>query len=176
MAVRLRLPDPTNKDTRYLAARERLVTMVHLHWAVLLRAIAETFGVVVLAFASSVIFGSNIVSTLLWYLALFMILRLLWKVYDWYVERVMITDKRILKASGVITRSVQTMPLTKVTDLTYKRDPLGRLLGYGEFVVESAGQDQALSNIKYLPRPDRLYLTLCDMMFGGAPAPRSDDD
>jgi hypothetical protein len=68
------------------------------------------------------------------------------------------------------------MPLTNVTDLTYKRDPLGRLLGYGEFVVESAGQDQALSNIKYLPRPDRLYLTLVDMMFGGAPAPRNDDD
>jgi len=176
MALRLRLPDPTTRDTRYLAARERLVTMVHLHWAVLLRVIGETSGVIVLAFLSSVLFGANIISTLLWYLALVMILRLMWKVYEWYVERVMITDKRILKASGVITRSVQTMPLTKVTDLTYKRDPLGRLLGYGEFVVESAGQDQALSNIKYLPRPDRLYLTLCDMMFGGAPAPRGDDD
>ncbi|HMA46233.1 MAG TPA: hypothetical protein VKP11_03365, partial [Frankiaceae bacterium] len=52
-----------------------------------------------------------------------------------------------------------------------RRDLAGRLLGYGTFIVESAGQEQALRQIDYLPRPDRLYLTLCDMMFGGAPTP-----
>ena len=58
------------------------------------------------------------------------------------------------------------MPLTKVTDLTYERSPLGRLLGYGTFIMESAGQDQALSRVDYLRSPDRLYQRLSQQMFG----------
>jgi membrane protein YdbS with pleckstrin-like domain len=163
---------------KYLAARERLVTTVRLHWAILLPSIGQTLGVVVLALAIDIIAGPSLVSTVLWWAVLAMVVRMLWKLYDWNVERLMITDKRILKISGIVTRKVATMPLVKVTDLIYKRDPMGRLLGYGEFIVESAGQDQALAQIEYLPRPDRLYLTLCDMMFGGAPSPAGarDDD
>jgi hypothetical protein len=43
------------------------------------------------------------------------------------------------------------MQLTKVTDMTFQRSPIGRLLGFGEFILESAGQDQALTNLGYLP-------------------------
>jgi len=41
----------------------------------------------------------------------------------------------------------------------------GRILGYGEFIVESAGQDQALSHIKFLPYPEQLYLEVCGLIF-----------
>ena len=58
------------------------------------------------------------------------------------------------------------MPLRKVTDMTYERSVLGRLLGYGEFIMESAGQDQALSRVPYLPRPDSLYLEVSQLLFG----------
>ncbi|WP_462202797.1 PH domain-containing protein [Frankia sp. CcWB3] len=178
--VRLQLPDPAQRDTKYLASQERLVMMVRSHWAVLLPVFLQTIGAVLLALVANILLASQdvdagIITTLLWYFALFMILRMLWGVVDWQFEHLMITDKRLLKVSGIFFRKVQTMPLSKITDLTYNRDPLGRLLGYGEFVVESAGQDQALSKIKFLPRPDRLYLTLVDMTFGGAPAPAGDD-
>ena len=45
------------------------------------------------------------------------------------------------------------MPLTKVTDMSFKRSFPGRLLGYGEFIVESAGQDQALRNVRIYSVP-----------------------
>lgn len=178
--VRLQLPDPALRDLKYLASQERLVSMVRPHWAVLLRVFAETVGAVLLALIVNILFATHgvnaqLVTTLLWYFALFMILRMLWQITDWHLDHLMITDKRLLKVSGIFFRKVQTMPLSKITDLTYNRDPLGRLLGYGEFVVESAGQDQALSRLPYIPRPDRLYLTLLDMTFGGAPSPASDD-
>ena len=41
----------------------------------------------------------------------------------------------------------------------------GQLLGFGEFVVESAGQDQALRHIEYLPYPEQLYLEVCGLIF-----------
>jgi len=49
------------------------------------------------------------------------------------------------------------MPLAKVTDMSFQRPPMGRLLGYGEFIVESAGQNQALRIVDHLPYPEQLY-------------------
>jgi PH (Pleckstrin Homology) domain-containing protein len=66
------------------------------------------------------------------------------------------------------------MPLAKVTDLTYERSPLGRLLGYGTFIMESAGQDQALSRVDFLRSPDQLYQRLSQELFG--PDQREDGD
>ena len=71
-----------------------------------------------------------------------------------------------LLSPGVLTRKVAMMPLTKVTDMSFQRSFAGRLLGFGEFIVESAGQDQALRNIDHIPYPEQLYLEVCGMLFG----------
>ncbi len=57
------------------------------------------------------------------------------------------------------------MPLAKVTDMSFQRSAMGQLLGYGEFIVESAGQDQALRNVDLLPHPEQLYLEICGLIF-----------
>ena len=62
-----------------------------------------------------------------------------------------VTLQRFMLATGIVTRKVNMMPLAKVTDMSFQRSPMGRILGYGEFILESAGQDQALSNVGYLP-------------------------
>jgi hypothetical protein len=50
--------------------------------------------------------------------------------------------------------------------MSFQRSFSGRLLGFGEFIVESAGQDQALRNIDHIPYPEQLYLEVCGMLFG----------
>jgi hypothetical protein len=47
--------------------------------------------------------------------------------------------------------------------MSFQRSALGRLLGYGEFIVESAGEEQALRTIDFLPYPDQLYLEVCGL-------------
>jgi hypothetical protein len=42
------------------------------------------------------------------------------------------------------------------------------MLGFGEFIVESAGQDQALRVIDHIPYPEQLYLEVCEMLFGSS--------
>ncbi len=68
------------------------------------------------------------------------------------------------------------MPLTRVTDMSFRRSALGRLLGYGEFIVESAGQEQALRTINFLPYPEQLYLEVCGLVFPGAVAEAQQDE
>jgi hypothetical protein len=50
--------------------------------------------------------------------------------------------------------------------MTYDRSLLGRLVGYGKFVLESAGQDQALSVIDHVPDADTHYRAICTQLFG----------
>jgi hypothetical protein len=71
----------------------------------------------------------------------------------------------MLLTSGFITRKVAMMPLVKVTDMSFQRDLEGRLLGYGTFILESAGQDQAFRVVDHLPYPEQLYLEVCGLIF-----------
>ena len=64
------------------------------------------------------------------------------------------------------------MPLSKVTDMSFQRSFGGRILGYGELIVESAGQNQALDRVPYIPYPEQLYLLVCGILFpAGAEEP-----
>ena len=88
-----------------------------------------------------------------------------WQFVDWYFDRFILTNKRVMVIAGVVTRHVAMMPLLRVTDMKYEQSPLGRMLNYGTFVMESAGQDQALREIKHLPNPNELYLRVCEEMY-----------
>jgi membrane protein YdbS with pleckstrin-like domain len=88
-----------------------------------------------------------------------------WSVADWYYDRFILTNKRVMVVKGLVTRNVAMMPLLRVTDMKYEQSPLGRVLNYGTFVLESAGQDQALREVKHLPNPNELYLRVVEEMY-----------
>ena len=90
--------------------------------------------------------------------------------HDWFVA----TDKRLLLFYGFITQKVAMMPLIKVTDMSYDRSMLGRILGYGNFVLESAGQDQALRTSTGCPTPTPLPRHLRRDLRGRGPRPGPD--
>ena len=99
-------------------------------------------------------------------LAIFALIgRALWKVARWRVDQFIITSARVLTVAGLANRQVSMLPLRKLTDMSYQRSSLGMLLGYGEFVIESAGEAQGLRRVQYLPRPDELYLQLSELLF-----------
>jgi len=110
---------------------------------------------------------------IIWLLWLVLLLRLIWKAVNWSVDYFVVTSERLLLTRGFLTRRVNMMPLSKVTDMSFKRSFQGRMLGYGEFIVESAGQDQALRNVEYIPYPEQLYLLVCGMLF---PSSADDED
>ena len=105
-----------------------------------------------------------------WYAALAGALYLLWRYLNWRHDWFVATDKRFLLFYGFIRRKVAMMPLTKVTDMTFDRSIMGRIIGYGTFLLESAGQDQALGHIEYVPDAERHYRAICTVLFGSTDA------
>jgi membrane protein YdbS with pleckstrin-like domain len=153
--------------SRYLLPHERQVISVHQHPAVLIWPIFLTLiGLGVAGWlGSSVAHGNTAAVVVIWLLWGILLLRLVWKVIQWLFDYFVITSQRLLLVKGFPYRRANMMPLAKVTDMSFNRSPMGQLLGYGEFVVESAGQDQALRNVDYLPYPEQLYLEVCGLIF-----------
>ena len=151
----------------YLLPTERRVIRVRMHWAVMAKNLVTTgLFLLLMIIAQSHLPTSALVDNLTFYLSLAAVLRFTLQTILWWIERIVITDKRVMLAEGVVTLNVGMMPLSKVTDLTFRRTFGGRMLGYGTLIVESAGQIQALNKIRYMPRPEEIYEALSELIFG----------
>ncbi len=151
----------------YLLPTERRVIRVRQHWASMMRHLTETALFLLLVVIAQAYLPPNvIVDNVTFYLGLVAVLRFTVLTILWWIERIVITDKRVMLAEGIITHNVGMMPLAKVTDLTFRRSLGGRMFGYGTLIVESAGQIQALNKISYMPRPEEIYEALSELVFG----------
>jgi uncharacterized membrane protein YdbT with pleckstrin-like domain len=152
---------------RYLLPHERQVITVHQHPAVLIRPVFEVLvGLAIAGWLTTVFAKANGTAVLvIWVLWGILFLRLAVKVFEWSETYFVVTSQRFLLATGLVTRKVNMMPLSKVTDMSFQRSTMGRILGYGEFILESAGQEQALNKVDHLPYPEQLYLEVCGLIF-----------
>jgi uncharacterized membrane protein YdbT with pleckstrin-like domain len=152
---------------RYLLPHERQVITVHQHPAVLIMPILEVLvGLAIAGWLSNALaHGNGTAILVIWILWGLVFVRLVVKVVEWSRTYFVVTSQRLLLSTGIVNTKVNMMPLAKVTDMSFQRTATGRLLGYGEFIVESAGQDQALSHIRFLPYPEQLYLEVCGLIF-----------
>jgi uncharacterized membrane protein YdbT with pleckstrin-like domain len=155
------------KIGRYLLKSEQRKFAVRRHWMALATTFLLFLGFLLLGFLLLVAFRDHPQGeTFAVFFIIFSVLWFLWFVLDWYFEEIVVTDRRVLLFTGVLNRKVGIMPLIKVTDLTFEQTLTGRTLGYGTFIIESAGQDQALSRIEYLPHPLLLYQRISEELFG----------
>lgn len=153
---------------RYLLPTERPVINIRRHWAVLAGSTIQSALLLLLGVLAARVFdGADFVRMVAIWFCVLVVARWAWIFCDWYVEKLVVTDKRLLLLTGIVSRNVAIMPLVKVTDLTFHRSATGLMLGYGRFVVESAGQDQALSTIDFVPKPEKLYIQISELLFGG---------
>ena len=167
----LKAPVAINK---YLLPREVQVATVRQHPAVLIPASAQALLGLVLVGVLTATIADGLVAGILWIGWGVLLLRLVWKIFNWAVDYFVVTSERLLYITGFLTRKAAMMPMNKVTDMSFQRTFPGRLMGYGEFIIESAGQNQALDRVRFIPYPEQLYLLVCGMLFKDSAA--DDDD
>jgi hypothetical protein len=57
------------------------------------------------------------------------------------------------------------VPLLRVTDMRYEQSLPGRLLNYGDFVIEGMGFLSRIRRVRSLPGPNELYLRIVEEMY-----------
>lgn len=77
-----------------------------------------------------------------------------------HMDRFVVTNMRVFRIHGVFSQSLATMPLVRILDITVRKPLIGRILGYGNFVFETAAQEQGLRVITTVARPDERDLTI----------------
>lgn len=152
---------------RYLTPAEKIVFRTRLHWVRIVRPWLLFFVVLLLTglVGSRFTGRSDNVSGALFLVVLGFLVYAGWRTFEWYREWFVGTDRRLMLTLGILTRKVAMIPLGKVTDMRYDRSPTGQLLGYGSFVLESAGQEQAFREVRYVPNPDVLYRRISEELF-----------
>jgi hypothetical protein len=160
---------PPREVNKYLLLHEHQVITVRMHPAVFATPVVIALGGLVLTVVlqGSILKAQSGLVAIIWILWGILFLRALWAVASWAVDYFVVTSQRMILTSGLLNRKVAMMPLNKVTDMSFQRPFAGRLFGYGEFIIESAGQDQALRNIPFIPYPEQLYLEVCNLLFPG---------
>jgi uncharacterized membrane protein YdbT with pleckstrin-like domain len=152
-----------------MVGNEQSVVSVRRHPALVMVPIAATLAGLLVVLILDTILPTQIpfVRDVLWTLWFAMVAWLSWKLALWWTDYFIVTNERVMLVTGLINRDVNMLPLGKVTDMRYRRPIVGRILGYGVFMMESAGQVQALSTVRFVPAPDEIYVRMCGLLFGG---------
>ena len=149
----------TPADARtYLGVGERVRIRTHQHWLVPLLSVTQATAMMPIA----ILLG--FVAPSVWWIQLGLALAavghqgyLFYRFLAWRTDQVIVTDQRIIRTSGVFTTTVDAVNLDQITDSTYRRSLIGHVFNYGTVRVGSAGQNQSLERIDFVPAPGAIY-------------------
>lgn len=163
---------------KYLLPDEVDFTLLRKHKAILLRPVVFlALGVIVAGVLTGFVgvhHGWALLAIGVFFLAV--LAYFTYQAIQWWVSYFVLTKHRCLQTSGLITRKVNMLPLSKVTDVILVRDFWGRMFNYGTLTLESAGTFQALGDVDFLPIPEQLYLEISMRIFFGNKADEPADD
>jgi hypothetical protein len=156
--IRRTLTDPDIGRHLLRDEGEVIVEIVRKHWVVYVMP-------VIIGYLGLVSLGVFVFSDLdlAWFPLLLGVALLLWagwKALAANLDCFVITNMRVFRVKGVLARSLATMPLGRILDITVVKPLIGRLLGFGHFTFESAAQAQGLREIRYVGSPDKRDLEI----------------
>jgi uncharacterized membrane protein YdbT with pleckstrin-like domain len=154
---------------RSLAVGEEYVAILHPHWKTLVLPVILTFVVVAVLLAGEVLIPANKAATIeRLVLAVVAIALLMWwlmyPILVWRTTVYELTTKRMRLRDGILTRNGRDIPLSRITDVSFRKGVLDRLLGCGTLVVESAGEhgELTLNEIPHVERVSSLLFQLVE--------------
>jgi uncharacterized membrane protein YdbT with pleckstrin-like domain len=126
---------------KLLSEDEQVVLETHPHWKTLVVPFLELLVVLAVAgfllgrFDQGWARWATVGVGLLFALVLFGVPLLRWR-----TTLFVITNRRVVTRSGILTRTGRDVPLNRVNDVTFSENLLERILRCGTLVVESAGE------------------------------------
>jgi uncharacterized membrane protein YdbT with pleckstrin-like domain len=151
-----------------LAAGEQSVLVLHPHWKTLVAPIAAAFVIVAALLVAEVLIPNGKMAGIerLVVAAVGIVLLMWWLMYPllrWRTTRYELTTRRLRLRDGIIARNGRDIPLSRVTDVSFRKGLLDRLLGCGMLVVESAGEHGEIT-LTEIPHVEQVEATLAQLM------------
>ena len=99
-----------------------------------------------------------------WLLLIFLVpaVRIAWGFLSWRMNVYVLTNRRVIESTGVLSKRVADSSLEKLTDIVLKQSILGRMLDYGDIVVLTAAAGAGINNLKQIRRPMEFKTQMLD--------------
>jgi uncharacterized membrane protein YdbT with pleckstrin-like domain len=153
---------------RSLAVGEESAEVLHPHWKTLVGPVVLAFVIVAALLVGEVLIpvGRNAAVERLAAAAGAVVLLMWWLVYPllrWRTTRYELTTRRMRLRTGVFTRNGSDIPLSRITDVSFRKTLGDRLLGCGTLVVESAGEHAEIV-LPQVPHVERVSARLFQLV------------
>ena len=151
-----------------LSEGEHFVLRLHPHWKTLLRPFFILLVILAAAIAALIMLPSGrdagvardaigivvFLAVIIW--GAVPLLR-------WQTTTYELTTRRLRLREGILARSGRDFPLTRISDVSFSRGPIDRLLGCGKLIVESAGEHGQLV-LTEIPQVEQVQATLFQLV------------
>lgn len=136
-----------------LATNERIVYQSRKHWiAPLFATLTGTLlvvGAIAVLIVTWAVLGDGWFNTALvwtgWGLLAVGLVLLAVAFVRWWSETYFVTNQKVMKVGGILTKTADGSALEKINDITIRQSMLGRWLGYGTLSVLTAAGDSDLT-------------------------------
>jgi uncharacterized membrane protein YdbT with pleckstrin-like domain len=139
---------------------EQPVLVLHPHWKTLIRPILIAVLVVAAALVAEVVVSNSVARAVIGVVAVLVVMVwLIVPVLRWRTTMYELTTRRLRTRFGIVTRRGRDIPLTRISDVSFEKGLLDRLLRAGRLVVESAGEHGQIV-LRDIPRVEDVQATL----------------
>jgi uncharacterized membrane protein YdbT with pleckstrin-like domain len=141
-----------------LGANERIVYTERHHWIFFVAEMVKwiIFAAAVLALVIVLKVWLIPDAGWVWWLLLVVVVpavRLAWGFLSWRMNIYVLTNRRVIESTGVLSKRVADSSLEKLTDIVLKQSILGRMLGYGDIIVLTAAAGAGINNLRQIRQP-----------------------
>ena len=124
---------------------EKLLYSSNLHWVIYWKAILAWIVACTLLVLSRTTLTENLILFYLASAAVVALAALYWTVRAWFLRwtsETDVTNLRVIHKTGFITRKTFEISVDKVASVAVEQGIIGRILNYGDVVIENMGDDE----------------------------------
>jgi len=158
------IKDFQSNTSFFLLPKEKIIFKTNPHWLfiVIPEIVIFLFWLFYILFACSYIgvIDFNRLESLCYIISSFTSLFLMLLLYlDWRFNRLYLTNKRLIKERGIIGKRFMSIRLDNIEDITCSFGIWGRIFGFGDLVIESAGTYGKMV-FEGMPKPRKIKLRI----------------
>jgi uncharacterized membrane protein YdbT with pleckstrin-like domain len=155
---------------KLLSDDETVVLETHPHWKML---VLPVLAMLVTLFVGALLWASVLDSNVGHYVilggaAVMLLFFVVIPFLRWRTTLFVITDKRVVVRTGILSRTGRDIPLNRVNDVTFSHNLLERILGCGTLIVESAGE-RGQVELDDIPHVEKVQHTLYELVENSGP-------